>query len=222
MSRQAITRLLFSLAVLLAPMSITPGALAHSGGTDASGGHYCRTNCELYGYGYGEYHFHNGGGSGGGLDLDLPPLPIPPVVLPDRPANDYDYSIPNVTAQQSIASIRWDNGDKWKDWRLDESVFGEGGSVGDVVATLSSPYPKRTGVIEAFDGRKWVAEDKASSDYLGQIKLTPSVYCKEGGEWVWCKGKWKYRVTVWQRGSSPGLRSKAVTLTFVRDVGATY
>ncbi|MGG0720250.1 YHYH domain-containing protein [Robertmurraya massiliosenegalensis] len=33
--------------------------LAHPGGTDSSGGHTCRTNCEKWGLEYGEYHYHN-------------------------------------------------------------------------------------------------------------------------------------------------------------------
>ena len=33
--------------------------LAHSGGTDADGGHHCWTDCEKYGYEYGEYHYHD-------------------------------------------------------------------------------------------------------------------------------------------------------------------
>ncbi|WP_404815112.1 YHYH domain-containing protein [Psychrobacillus glaciei] len=35
--------------------------MAHSGRTDANGGHTCRTNCEKWGLSYGQYHYHNGG-----------------------------------------------------------------------------------------------------------------------------------------------------------------
>ena len=38
---------------------------AHPGGTDASGGHTCRTNCTSWGYSYGQYHRHGGGGGSG-------------------------------------------------------------------------------------------------------------------------------------------------------------
>lgn len=34
-------------------------AMAHSGGTDSKGGHYCYTGCELYGLKTGEYHYHD-------------------------------------------------------------------------------------------------------------------------------------------------------------------
>ncbi|WML56505.1 YHYH domain-containing protein [Neobacillus sp. PS2-9] len=42
-------------------------ALAHPGGTDSSGGHTCRTNCEDWGLDYGEYHSHD---STSGSDYD--------------------------------------------------------------------------------------------------------------------------------------------------------
>ena len=38
-------------------ISINP-VLAHSGRTDSSGCHTCRTNCPKYGLSYGEYHCH--------------------------------------------------------------------------------------------------------------------------------------------------------------------
>jgi hypothetical protein len=125
-------------------------------------------------------------------------------------------------AQQSIANIRWDNGDKWKGWRLNESVFGDDDSVGDVLVRLSSPYPQRTAVLEYLQDGRWYADDKGKSDSLGRITLTPTVHCKEDGDWYWCDGDWRYRITVWKRGSSPLLRSREVELTFVRDVGDTY
>ena len=43
-------------------MTITPIS-AHSGRTDANGGHCCRTNCAKWGLRDGEYHYHNDGGS---------------------------------------------------------------------------------------------------------------------------------------------------------------
>lgn len=39
----------------------TSAVSAHPGGTDKSGGHTCRTNCEKWGLEQGEYHYHNGG-----------------------------------------------------------------------------------------------------------------------------------------------------------------
>lgn len=42
---------------------------AHSGRTDSSGGHTCRTNCSSYGLDYGEYHYH------GGSVISTPPPP---------------------------------------------------------------------------------------------------------------------------------------------------
>lgn len=50
----------FVIVVLL--MTITPIS-AHSGRTDANGGHCCRTNCAKWGLRDGEYHYHNDGGS---------------------------------------------------------------------------------------------------------------------------------------------------------------
>lgn len=44
---------LFSV-LLLVPFSV----FAHPGGTDATGGHHCWTDCEKWGLHYGEYHYH--------------------------------------------------------------------------------------------------------------------------------------------------------------------
>lgn len=46
---------LLLLAMFLVPLT----ASAHPGGTDAVGGHYCRTNCEQYGLQTNEYHYHD-------------------------------------------------------------------------------------------------------------------------------------------------------------------
>lgn len=63
---------LILVALTLVMLMTTPGiASAHSGGTDASGGHYCRTNCEKYGLAYGQYHYH------GGRSAPTPPPPPP-------------------------------------------------------------------------------------------------------------------------------------------------
>ncbi len=49
-------KLIFALALgLLLPAL----SLAHSGGTDAAGGHHCWTDCEAFGMQIGEYHFHD-------------------------------------------------------------------------------------------------------------------------------------------------------------------
>lgn len=48
-------------------LSFSAIAYAHSGRTDSSGCHTCKTNCEKYGLQYGEYHCHNGGSSSSGL-----------------------------------------------------------------------------------------------------------------------------------------------------------
>ncbi len=44
--------------VLFGLFIVTEKASAHPGNTDASGGHYCWTNCDSWGYSYGEYHYH--------------------------------------------------------------------------------------------------------------------------------------------------------------------
>jgi len=60
-------KLLFLFTFIFTLFLVTESSQAHSGRTDGSGGHTCRTNCEQYGLRYGEYHYH-GGGSGGGFD----------------------------------------------------------------------------------------------------------------------------------------------------------
>jgi hypothetical protein len=62
-------KLLFLFTFIFTLFLATESTQAHSGRTDGSGGHYCRTNCEQYGLSYGEYHYH-GGRSGGGIDWD--------------------------------------------------------------------------------------------------------------------------------------------------------
>jgi hypothetical protein len=60
-------RLWFSaLAAGLIVAAVGPAtAGAHPGGTDATGGHTCRTDCPAYGLAYGQYHHHTGSGSTG-------------------------------------------------------------------------------------------------------------------------------------------------------------
>lgn len=48
---------LFILTIILLSIKNTQ-VLGHSGGTDSSGGHVCRTNCGDYNLQYGEYHTH--------------------------------------------------------------------------------------------------------------------------------------------------------------------
>ncbi|RSL35303.1 YHYH domain-containing protein [Salibacterium salarium] len=50
-----------SIILLIMLLMLPVSVFAHSGGTDANGGHHCRTDCEDYGYEYGEYHYHDGG-----------------------------------------------------------------------------------------------------------------------------------------------------------------
>ena len=50
-----IKHLALALGILVLPLS----AVAHSGGTASSGGHYCWTDCEAYGLQVGEYHYHD-------------------------------------------------------------------------------------------------------------------------------------------------------------------
>lgn len=51
------------LSVLSLLLLATQSAIAHPGGTDANGGHYCRTNCAQWGLEDGEYHTHDENGS---------------------------------------------------------------------------------------------------------------------------------------------------------------
>tara|TARA_X000001036_G_C20640246_1_gene790841 strand:- start:300 stop:1412 length:1113 start_codon:yes stop_codon:yes gene_type:complete len=62
-------KILFLFTFIFTLFLATESTQAHSGRTDGSGGHTCRTNCEQYGLSYGEYHYH-GGRSGGGIDWD--------------------------------------------------------------------------------------------------------------------------------------------------------
>ena len=62
-------KLLFLFTFIFTLFLATESTQAHSGRTDGSGGHTCRTNCEQYGLKYGEYHYH-GGGSREGIDWD--------------------------------------------------------------------------------------------------------------------------------------------------------
>jgi competence protein ComEC len=55
----------FILSFLLISATLS---VAHPGGTDANGGHTCRTNCEKWGLEEGEYHLHNSGTKSGGSD----------------------------------------------------------------------------------------------------------------------------------------------------------
>src|SRR5687768_7165775 len=51
-------------------------AEAHSGRTDANGGHTCRTNCASWGLSQGEYHYHGGGSSTGGSSGESYTAPV--------------------------------------------------------------------------------------------------------------------------------------------------
>jgi len=48
--------IMLTMAILFS--MVGKNALAHPGGTDASGCHYCWTNCPEWGLSYGEYHCH--------------------------------------------------------------------------------------------------------------------------------------------------------------------
>ena len=60
-------KILFLFTFIFTLFLATEPTQAHSGRTDGSGGHTCRTNCEQYGLSYGEYHYHGGRG---GIDWD--------------------------------------------------------------------------------------------------------------------------------------------------------
>lgn len=50
----------FKLSIIIGIIVLFPGiALAHSGGTDDKGGHYCWTDCKQFDLRVGEYHFHD-------------------------------------------------------------------------------------------------------------------------------------------------------------------
>lgn len=52
-----------TLILILVLLITSPQTFAHPGGTDANGGHVCRTNCDSWGYEYGEYHTHGNSSS---------------------------------------------------------------------------------------------------------------------------------------------------------------
>ena len=63
-------KILFLFTFIFTLFLATEPTQAHSGRTDGSGGHTCRTNCEQYGLSYGEYHYHGGRSGRGGIDWD--------------------------------------------------------------------------------------------------------------------------------------------------------
>lgn len=68
----------YLLLAIVALVFVTQPISAHPGGTDANGGHYCRTNCAKWGLQEGEYHYHNGGGA----PPPATPAPVSPVPAP--------------------------------------------------------------------------------------------------------------------------------------------
>lgn len=50
---------LAALSLCFSSPQIANAITSHSGGTDSSGCHTCRTNCPKYGLYYGQYHCHN-------------------------------------------------------------------------------------------------------------------------------------------------------------------
>ncbi len=60
--------------------AVVPPAAAHSGRTDASGCHTCRTNCAKHGLRNGQYHCH-GSSRTSAVRRAKPPAPPPPVQL---------------------------------------------------------------------------------------------------------------------------------------------
>ncbi len=76
--------LLWMLVGTAAFTAAVPPASAHSGRTDASGCHTCRTNCSKYGLSNGQYHCH-GGGRSSARPRTKPPAPASPPPPPSAP-----------------------------------------------------------------------------------------------------------------------------------------
>ena len=57
---------------LIMVLGMSVNASAHPGGTDASGGHTCYSNCAAYGLSPGQYHNHGSGGGSGGSGSTVP------------------------------------------------------------------------------------------------------------------------------------------------------
>ena len=77
-------------AVVLA----VPLTNAHSGRTDSSGCHTCRTNCSKYGLKTGEYHCHGGSRSSASSRSQRPSPPPPPVRLLRKNKRSTEESLP--------------------------------------------------------------------------------------------------------------------------------
>jgi len=69
-----------NIPLLILASVLSTSIYAHSGRTDSSGCHTCRTNCPSYGLSYGEYHCH-GGGSVQGVQ-ESQPIYTPPTNMP--------------------------------------------------------------------------------------------------------------------------------------------
>lgn len=80
-----------SVALLPTPL-IVSAQPSHSGGTDSSGCHTCRTNCPKYGLYYGQYHCHN---------------PKSATRIPTSPSNSYCVSaFTNVLSYNDVRVIQ--------------------------------------------------------------------------------------------------------------------
>lgn len=106
-------------SILFAVSAVTS---AHSGRTDANGGHTCRTNCEQYGLEYGEYHYHNGGTTPAPAPAATPRPAPTPTPAPAPTPTPVPPPAPKPKAIDLIRSLRTNNLSNilWADLLLEE------------------------------------------------------------------------------------------------------
>lgn len=84
----------WAVAGMIVFVTVIPPATAHSGRTDASGCHTCRTNCAKYGLRSGQYHCHGGARSSPSPPTRTQKPPPPPSVQLPRRSELADRDLP--------------------------------------------------------------------------------------------------------------------------------
>jgi|GEM_PF-3800254 len=86
------------LSVIFTAFLLPSAVLAHPGGTDTSGGHVCRTDCEQWGLKYGEYHYHDAEDN--------------PIATYDKNASVYDKALAERLHGQILLQVE-EHGEAW-------------------------------------------------------------------------------------------------------------
>jgi len=141
-------------------LSIGFNVEAHSGRTDASGGHTCRTNCEKYGLENGEYHYHNGGGNTSSAPTTS--TPAPSTQSNDKDCGDfgsYEEVVQYWNSKGYSATNDPENLDGWGNGMVDDGIPCEPPSGYDTtkingspaqVAALTAEKEKEQGEVDGY------------------------------------------------------------------------